>query len=293
MSAALLLPLLSSVVYVCAALLIKRSTELGMDVWRTVFITNLLSALLFAPILLLGGAGQPLHQLWQPAAVALLMVLGQVLVVLALSRGDVSVATPVLGIKTIFVAFFTLVMLAESLGTPLWLGAVLSASAIFCFNLPRNRSEPGRASFTIICSVAAAAVFALFDVLVQKWSPLWGIGRFLPAMMGLTALFSIGLVPMFTAPLSSIPSQARGWLFGGAALMGIQGLILISTIALFGNATAVNIVYNTRGLFSVVLVWLAGHWFENTEQHLSRKILGARLAGATMMMAAILLVLVQ
>jgi drug/metabolite transporter (DMT)-like permease len=287
----LLLPLASSVVYVCAALLIKRSIALGMDVWRTVFVTNLVSALFFAPLWAFGGPGQPAHQLWQPAAVALLLLLGQLLVFVALSKGDVSVATPVLGLKTVFVALFTVMILGERMGAPLWLGAVLSALAVTLLNRA-DQSAPRRVSFTVICGAAAAATFALFDVLIQKWSPLWGAGRFLPLMNGMAALFSVGLIPLFAAPLRSIPVAARPWVFGGAALMGVQGLMLVTAIAVFGNATAVNIVYNTRGVWSVVLVWLVGHWFVNVEQDLPGKILGARLAGAGLVLMAILLVLV-
>jgi drug/metabolite transporter (DMT)-like permease len=293
MPAAYIFPLLSSVLYVCAALLIKRAAELGMDVWRTVFVTNLISAVLFAPLWLIGGPGQPLHQLWQPATVALLLVLGQMLVFIALSRGDVSVATPVLGIKTVFVALFTVLLLAEELGAPLWAGAFLSAAAIMILNRAGAPSGASRVSFTVACGSAAAAVFALFDVLVQKWSPMWGAGRFLPIMNGMTAVFSTGLIPLFAGPLRSIPKRARWWLFGGAALMGIQGVLLIGTIAIFGNATAVNILYNTRGLWSVALVWLVGHWFGNLEQRLSRRILGVRLAGAALIMAAVLMTLAQ
>jgi drug/metabolite transporter (DMT)-like permease len=282
--------LLSSLVYVCAALLVKRSAELGVDAWRSVFVTNLLAALIFAPLWLFGGPGQPAHQLWQPAIVALLMVLGQVLVFLSLSKGDVSIATPVLGVKTVFVPFFTVLLLAESVEAPLWLAAILSALAIMLLNRA-DQAAPRRVSFTLGCAAAAAATFALFDVLVQKWSPLWGAGRFLPIMNGMAAVFSLGLVPMFAAPLRSVPTAARPWLLGGGALMGVQALILVTTIASFGHATAINVVYNTRGLWSVLLVWLVGHWFGNLEQQLPGRILGGRLAGATLIMAAIFLVL--
>gem|GEM_PF-4668141 len=43
---------------------------------------------------------------WQPAVTALLFFVAQVLVFLAITRGDVSVAAPVLGAKVIFVTCF-------------------------------------------------------------------------------------------------------------------------------------------------------------------------------------------
>jgi hypothetical protein len=51
-------------------------------------------------------------------------------------------------------------------------------------------------------------------------------------------------------------------------------------------------VYSARGLFSVVLVWAVGHWFSNDEQHLAPGVLRMRFAGAALMVAAIVLVLV-
>ena len=67
---------------------------------RTTFIANVAIALVFSALLPMGGKGQPAALLWQPALVAVLFVAGQVFAVLALSLGDVSVATPVLGAKT-------------------------------------------------------------------------------------------------------------------------------------------------------------------------------------------------
>jgi hypothetical protein len=38
------------------------------------------------------------------------------------------------------------------------------------------------------------------------------------------------------------------------------------------------------------MVWMIGHWFANQEQHLGSKVMRWRLAGALMMMSAIVLV---
>jgi hypothetical protein len=58
-----------------------------------------------------------------------------------------------------------------------------------------------------------------------------------------------------------------------------------------GSATAVNIVYSVRGLFSVLAVWLVGHWFGSAERHLGGPVLRLRFVGATLMVAAVALVL--
>ena len=65
----------------------------------------------------------------------------------------------------------------------------------------------------------------------------------------------------------------------------------ICAISLFGKATEVNVIYSTRGLWSVVAVWWIGHWFKNREQHLPRAVLLRRLAGAILLTAAVAMVL--
>jgi hypothetical protein len=66
----------------------------------------------------------------------------------------------------------------------------------------------------------------------------------------------------------------------------------VLAIGIWRQPTAVNIVYSSRGLVSVILVWAIGHWFHNAEQQLGRRALGYRMVGALLMIAAIVLVLV-
>lgn len=287
----LVFPLLSSLLYVGGALFVKRAAELGVGVWRTNFIANLATALFFLPLLGFGGPGQPAGALWQPAMVGLLLVAGQGLAFLALSRGDVSVATPMLGLKTILVAFFTTLVLLQSVPWTLWVGAACSAAAIVLLNLD-GTGRHRRTAWTIGIAALAAGCFALFDVLVMKFSPRWGAGRFLPTMGAMAAVFSFALMPLFRGPLRAVPRPLWPWVLSAATFIALQSLILITTVAVFGDATAVNIVYALRGLWSVVAVWWIGHWFENREQHLGWRVLGWRLAGAALMTAAIVLVLV-
>ena len=75
-------------------------------------------------------------------------------------------------------------------------------------------------------------------------------------------------------------------------MLGTQSIVFVSTLAIFGKATSANIVYSSRGLLSVLLVWMVGHWFMNTEQNLGSKVMRWRLAGALLMMSAIVLVVV-
>ena len=289
----LLFPFVASLLYVAAVLFLKRAQDLGAGVLRTTFVANVTAAVLFAALLPIGGRSERWIQLWQPALVAVLFIAGQTLSLLALSRGDVSVATPVLGAKTIFVACFTTLLLATHLPWQLWCAAALSFGAIVLLHRsPRAGTSPNLRSTgqTLVFSLLAAAAYALFDVLVQKWSPGWGVGRFLPIMFALAAAMSVAFVPFFKQPLREVPRAARPSLAAGAVLMALQALSLVSGLAIFGDATAMNVVYSARGVWSVAAVWLVGHWFINTEAQLGAGVLRWRLAGALLMTSAIVLV---
>jgi hypothetical protein len=201
------------------------------------------------------------------------------------------VATPVLGLKIILVAFFTTLVLAQGVSTKLWFAAALSSFAIVLLNRTGGATHHHVRS-TIFYAGMSAAAFALFDVLVQKWSPAWGAGRLLPAMFWFVAAFNAVFIPFFRAPVSAIPRAAWRWLASGCILIGAQSLMFVMVIVKFRNATATNVIYSSRGLWSVVVVWAIGHWFGNREKHLGTRVLRWRLAGALLMATAIVLVIV-
>lgn len=293
----LILPLLSSVVYVAGALALKRAADLGADVWRTTKVCNFTAALVFAPLVFLGGTIPSWQLVWQPAVVALLFIAGQILNLLALNLGDVSVATPVLGVKVLLVALLTAVLLGQPLGPALWTAALLSSVAVALLNAS-GRHPHHRLGITVVLAVSAAITYALFDVLVQKWSPEWGVGRFLPIMIAFVAfftLFTLGIRPSGKAKASDPVALAaqRRWLAGGALGLALQSILFVVAIAVYGQATVANILYSSRGLWSVVAVWLVGAWFHNRERHLGRRVLAWRFVGAGLLMAAIVIVLTR
>ena len=214
-----LLPLASAVIYVIEALLVKRSNEYGVGVWRTAFVSNLASAILFQLLLPLGGTVN-VELWWQPVVVAGVFMLGQIFNFLSLQRGDVSVATPVLGLKVILVALFSTLLLGHPVPLVLWAAAALSSLAIILLNLTGSRHHH-HVPLTILFAGLSAASFAAFDVLVQKWSPSWGPGRFLPVMMAIAAVMSLTLMPMFPAPLRAIPRACLAVAAG--RLLGVFG----------------------------------------------------------------------
>lgn len=291
MSLPLIIPLVAAAVYAAATLMIKRAADLGVGVWRTVFVANLIGALLYQPLWALGGSLHP-ELWWQPALVAGIYTLGQWLTFLSIDRGDVSVATPVMGLKLIFVAVLVTLFAGEVLSWKLWTAALLATSGIALLNRRGGHAAHSHVGRTILTAGAAAAAFAVFDWLVQRWSPSWGAGRFIALVMAVSGLMSFAFVPLFRAPLSAIPGASWRWLLPGAIVLGVQSVGFVFTVAYWRQAASTNVLYSSRGLWSVALVWIFGHWVKSREQALGRAVLTWRLAGAALMMSAIVLVVI-
>lgn len=289
----LLIPLGCAAAYVVGAMTMKRAAALGVGVWRTTFVANWVMFAAFVPWWFAqGGQMHPLAGYWQPAVVALCFLAGQLFVFLALTHGDVTVTTPVMGGKVILVALFTSLLGAGDVPLKWWLGAGLSTLAVALLHAGEHKERRRNTGLTVVLALLSAAAYGLNDVLIQKWVPAWGTGSFFPPMFLFVGLYSLAFAPFFHAPLRELSAQAWRWVGLGAVLMGVNNAGIVITLGVWGDATAVNIVYSVRGLLSIVLVWAVGHWFSSGEQHLDARTFRHRLAGAALMIGAIALVLV-
>jgi drug/metabolite transporter (DMT)-like permease len=289
------LPFIAAVLYVFAALSLKRAGEKGADIWLVAFVTNLICGLFFASLFVFPGT---LHAelLWQPFVTALLFFAGQFLAFLSFHRGDVSIATPVLSLKIIMVAFFSVLLLNSAIGWMLWAASVLAALGVTLLSRSSGSGSGAKfnVAYTLLTAGLAALAFAVFDVLVMKWSPHWGLGVFLPVMMAFVALMSFGFIPLFKKPVRDVSPDAWRWLWGGGALMSLQSLLFVGAIAYTGRGTVSNIIYATRGLWSVLAVWLLGHWFQSQEiKSGESKTLVLRLFSALLIISAVVLALLS
>jgi len=289
----LLIPLACALLYVLAALTIKRAAAFGVGVWRTSFVANWIMAAVFLPWwFALGGRFHPIADYWQPAVTALCFLGGQIFIFLALSKGDVSVTTPVMGTKVIMVALFSSLLRVGDVPLKWWIGAALSAGAVALLHAGEKHGQRRQVGTAVMLATASALSYGLGDVLMQKWVPAWGTASYFPAMFLLVGVYSFAFVPFFSAPLSALSGEAWRWVSLGGVLLALNNAGVVLTLGIWGGATAVNIVYSVRGLFSVLAVWAIGHWFASTEQNLAPGVLRSRFVGAALMIGAIALVLI-
>jgi drug/metabolite transporter (DMT)-like permease len=282
------LPLLAAFGYTFAALMLKRATECGVGPWRVTFLTNWAAALVFAPWWLSGGLPFSWENLGHALITGALFFVGQILTFLALSRGDVSLTTPVLGTKVLFVALLAIVFGSDRLTPSLWFAAALTTIATALLGTER-RVDRARLWPSLVFGFAAAMCYASTDVLMQEWVKDWGFGHFAPVMFLSIAVFSFTLVPFFRAPISAMPPSSLRWAIVGGLTLGLQATGMAYSISVFREVTTTNILYNTRGIWSVIIVWAIGHWFANTEREHGTAVMLRRLFGALLLLGAVFL----
>jgi drug/metabolite transporter (DMT)-like permease len=287
--ALLLLPAISALVYVLAALFIKQSITAGCRQGHVNLVVNLLPAILFQSLWLLSG---PVDwtQAWKPAVAALTFFLGQVFTFLALRNGEVSVTTPVLGTKVIFTAAFSAIVFAQALELR-WFGALACSFGVLLVTGATWRTlAPRLLRRDAMFAIGAAATFGLTDVLVQHWTHPLGVPAFVALMFGITGV--LAMVVFLPGLRGGIPRTAIKPVAGGAILYSVQIFGMAVALGLHESATAVNIVYGSRAVWSVVLAWALAKFLQTEESHDSREVLTRRLAGSLLIFGAVLAVLV-
>ena len=297
---ALLLPTGAGFVYASGAIAIKRALGTGVSGNWVNFLCNSLTAIFFQLFWLFPGGRPTYAALIPPLLCGALFFLGQICTFRAIATGDVSIATPLLGTKVIFVALFSLLLLHHALPVRWWIASLLASVGIaFISYSPVGFHK--RLVATVGWSLGTAVVFALTDINVQHWVPRIGYYRFAPVMFGTTGLLSLIYLPAFfkenqhqryDSGSLQVQPKSRLWLTIGAFLLSIQAMGMYSAIGLYGSATLTNILYGSRCLWSVLLVWSLGSLAGESASAGNRSaVMGLRLTGALLLFAAMALVI--
>ncbi len=306
--AALAVVLLSAITYTAGALCFKAALTRGVSVWQVSLWCNVSMAVLYLPFWTSADVGELWAHWSLVAVVTVLFFVGQLLTFLALNFGDVSVATPMLGAKVVLVPIVAAGFFLESVSRRWWLAAALSTCAVVVVSrsVPVRTADapnlPGDAPArrenqllrTIAASLGAAAIFATTDVLFQFWSRAVGVAGFVAGMYTLLGVLSLAVyLPVFGKKLLALPAAApaRHALLAGCLLQAGQNLVMSLVLRFHGHATAVNVVYSSRCVWSVALAWATARWVGGTEDRLPAHLLWMRLGGAGLLLAAICLVM--
>ncbi len=288
--AVLLLPLAAAMLYPLGSIFLKRAMELGSGPMRAVVVGNLILCLCFG-LRAIGATGPPdWSQIGWPILTGVAFFLGQVLTIAAIRAGDVSVQAPLMGTKVVFVALYSFFLKPDEVPPLLWVASGLTAVAVFLIG-GASLAALRAAGKTILFALASCAFFGLSDTLMGYRSQAFGAEWFLVAVAVTFGALSFLLVPFCKGRFQDIPKPAwKGLILGGLAIGG-QALILNIALTGFGHATAINVVYSSRGLWGVVLVWFVGAWLGNFERRdAGPAVMRRRFLGSLLLCGAIALV---
>lgn len=217
---------------------------------------------------------------------------GQIATFRALVGGDVSIATPTLASKIVFVALLSIAVPGSHPDPDLWLAVGLTMAGMVLLNSGPRPKHASRPLATLSWSLLAAWSFAAADVLVQVGAPRAGFTLFMPAMFALVALVSIPtLAPRVPRnELSRTKPGAWRWGAVGVGLLAVQAAGFATTIGVYGDAAGANVVYGSRGLWSVIIVTLVAKHLGVAEGTRDPRTLFVRLAGSALILAAVIVV---
>ncbi len=285
----LCLPLASALLYALASILIKRALKEGATADQAFHISNLLMAITFLPLCLLETREVQWQLWWRPVVTAAFFFVGNLTTILAIHRSDVSLVTPLMGTKVVFVALAVVYLFGQQVSSGLWIAAGLTAIGIFLMGYSDFRKN-ARGAIGSICTVLCSAVFfAIHDVLVAYWAVSFGPMMFLSIEMQLLLLLSTLWWVIQGRPRLRMPQLSARFGWWGCSLIGIQALLLAFALSFFDDATGINVVFSSRGLWAIALVALLGTRLGNDERQTAGDRFAWRVIGSLLVTIAVVL----
>ena len=287
----LLFPLFSSVVFVFGMMFARKAISRGTSAWTGTFYGNLWLGLIWLVVGLCRWDIIPVAEWWHAAIVGLLFFAGQCFTYMVFRYGDVSVATPIFGVKILFVAVLSSSLTGQRISTTVWIAAFVATAGIILVQYgggAGQRHEKKRVFLTVVTALSAASCMSLFDVCLQRWGVISGALRFLPVMFVSASLFSCVLLPWVDHVPRLKSMHALKPMILATVLMPLQAMGMTIALSQFGDATRVNIVYALRGLWAIVFAWMLAGAFEGGERYASRSAMLRRAAGAVLLTGAVI-----
>jgi len=285
----LLLALAAGAGYGLAAIFFKRALETGAGTFRSLAYSNWFITLCFIPFPLLAEEGFTQSEIELGSMLGVLFCASQTTCFLALRRGDASVATPIMGTKTLFVAVFGYFIYAKSLPDQTWLAAILAGAAVILLGWPAKESKPSFLSMGL--ALLTAAGFGLTDALVPEFSKADDVDPFnmLFIMVLGVGLLSFLFIPITRGRFLGWRKQADKWLVLGTIPMAAQAMLMSLAIGFHDVPTEANVFYMSRGLWSILFAAWVGGMIGASEASVPKAVMFRRLIGAALLLAGICL----
>ena len=199
--------------------------------------------------------------------------------------------SPLMGIKSILVAFF-LVLLGfshEPIPLSTWLAAGLTALAVGLIGWPAKNS--GSTSFKgIILAIASAASFSLLDSMVPHFSHQTDPVRMLFCIFCPSGISQSAFASWKEESIFRRNQPGDIWVWGSGIMIAFASGADVDRDCLRCVPTEVNVVYSSRGFWTIILVAWLGQRLCLTEGTIGKWVKIRRLAGSILLGVCILLI---
>lgn len=286
MDISLIFSALAAFGYALAAIFSKQALAEGCGILRMSFVINLVFVPVFA-FLLINAPSEPIpwQRIHEPVLTGLLFFIGQIFTFTAIRMGDVSLQTPIMGTKAVFVVFIAMLLGTEQVTAQLLLAALLAMVAIALLGFSGGGAK--RVGLTLTLALASSLFFAGSDTMVGAFGAAFGLPSFLFIAILVNSLLSFLLIPFFNSSLRKIRRKAWLWVLLASLLMGLQALLLNYTLARYQNVAAINVIYSSRGLWSVFLALPVALLLHLPRERLTARMVWQRVSGALLLCVAI------
>ncbi|MGB0372430.1 MAG: hypothetical protein ACPGN3_13940 [Opitutales bacterium] len=190
-----------------------------------------------------------------------------------------------MGSKAVFAVIIAIIAGTEQVSPAVIVSSMVTMLAVGLLGFSGTGKE--RVVLSISLALLSSLVFAVSDTLVGVFASDYGVSGFLFVLMSVNAVLSLGLIPFFNEPFSAIPRRAWPWMGGAALMLACQALLLNYTFGRYQQVAEMNIIFSTRGLFSVILAALAALLISKDKMAFNKSVFGMRLTGALMICGAI------
>ncbi len=284
-------PFIAAFLYCVSVIFVKfASRNRGLSGISILVMTNLLSASVFIPQIFFEPQFPELSIIWQPIIASAFCAVGNIATFICAEKGEISLMTPIMGIKILIVIMLARLFLDVDLPHTLTISGAICCLAIFIMGYSKNSLKSKKLILTLVLAITACASYAACDILMQKYAHNFTKG----AMLSLsTIMIPISIIPFIPRFLREVRLASKTTISIGilsAAFMVTEMYMMFLSITGEVGAALCNILYNTRGLIAVVFVYFLGKQFENLHE-LSNTSAVQRTIGAVMILAAVVIVL--
>ena len=286
-----LYPFVAAVFYCASIMLVKYASQSKkLSGLSMLVMNNLLSGLVFIPAIFFEAKFPDVSIIWQPMIASAFCAIGNVATFSCAERGEVSLMTPLMGIKTLMVIMFARVFLDVDLPHTITIAGVICCCAVFIMGFSNKSLRTEKLAITVFLAIVACFSYALCDVFIQKYAPNFSRNAMLSLTSVAMPLSIIPLLPKFFREVFSCDKKTL--LLGSSSAVLMIGEMYLMFISISGElgASLCNILYNTRGLMSVVLIYFLGKYFIKLKELSSASAI-QRSVGAIMILIAVVIAL--